>query len=253
MPGRRRRRPPPAVLKPSRTSLWPRPWMRASPTFSSSISTPITRACWQSSSAAKRACPSARSATACSSRQPRLPHSAQRQPVHRASPAQAHQVSPSRGDFAGQSMTSSAASRSTRTERRLRRSFRNGRRRQRRPACGQGSRRPHAGAGYRDGQVRRHAQGGHRRGSRRPGASARGHAFRGDPQLFRPQGSGRHIPSRRGRLPDRRHCQELRRRLGHDFSQYKRGTMLRRIRRRMQVVGATTTDEYLDRLRTSPE
>lgn len=47
-------------------------------------------------------------------------------------------------------------------------------------------------------------------------------------------------------------CQELRRTLGHDFSQYKRGTMLRRIRRRMQVVGAQTTDEYLNRLRTSP-
>ncbi|HEX5005617.1 MAG TPA: CheR family methyltransferase, partial [Hyphomonadaceae bacterium] len=41
---------------------------------------------------------------------------------------------------------------------------------------------------------------------------------------------------------------QLRRRLGHDFSQYKRSTMLRRIQRRMQVVGATTSEDYLKRL-----
>jgi two-component system, chemotaxis family, CheB/CheR fusion protein len=44
-------------------------------------------------------------------------------------------------------------------------------------------------------------------------------------------------------------CEELRHRLGHDFSQYKRSTMLRRIQRRMQVVGASTGAEYLERLR----
>jgi len=44
-------------------------------------------------------------------------------------------------------------------------------------------------------------------------------------------------------------CEELRHRLGHDFSQYKRSTMLRRIQRRMQVVGASTGAEYLRQLR----
>ena len=44
-------------------------------------------------------------------------------------------------------------------------------------------------------------------------------------------------------------CEDLRHRLGHDFSQYKRSTMLRRIQRRMQVVGASTGAEYLQRLR----
>ena len=44
-------------------------------------------------------------------------------------------------------------------------------------------------------------------------------------------------------------CEEVRKRIGHDFSQYKRTTMLRRIQRRMQVVGAATATEYLTRLR----
>ncbi len=43
-------------------------------------------------------------------------------------------------------------------------------------------------------------------------------------------------------------CARMRDRLGHDFSQYKRSTMLRRVHRRMQVVGLTQADEYLDRL-----
>ena len=43
-------------------------------------------------------------------------------------------------------------------------------------------------------------------------------------------------------------CEELRYRLGHDFSQYKRTTMLRRVQRRMQVVGAETGEAYLERL-----
>jgi two-component system CheB/CheR fusion protein len=45
-------------------------------------------------------------------------------------------------------------------------------------------------------------------------------------------------------------CADVRHRLGHDFSQYKRSTMLRRIHRRMQVVGAATAAAYLDSLRT---
>src|SRR5688572_8491210 len=48
-------------------------------------------------------------------------------------------------------------------------------------------------------------------------------------------------------------CETLRHRLGHDFSQYKRSTMLRRIQRRMQVVGAATGAEYLERLQSNPD
>jgi two-component system, chemotaxis family, CheB/CheR fusion protein len=48
-------------------------------------------------------------------------------------------------------------------------------------------------------------------------------------------------------------CEEVRHRLGHDFSQYKRSTMLRRIQRRMQVVGASTGADYLKRIREDPE
>jgi len=48
-------------------------------------------------------------------------------------------------------------------------------------------------------------------------------------------------------------CDHLRHRLGHDFSQYKRSTMLRRIQRRMQVVGASTGRDYLDQLRNTPD
>ncbi len=48
-------------------------------------------------------------------------------------------------------------------------------------------------------------------------------------------------------------CEELRRKLGHDFSQYKRSTMMRRVQRRMQVVGTESTDEYLKRLRENPK
>src|SRR5688500_16750487 len=47
--------------------------------------------------------------------------------------------------------------------------------------------------------------------------------------------------------------EELRHRLGHDFSQYKRSTMLRRIQRRMQVIGASTGAEYLEQLRDKPD
>lgn len=47
-------------------------------------------------------------------------------------------------------------------------------------------------------------------------------------------------------------CEHLRHRLGHDFSQYKRSTMLRRIQRRMQVVGASSGQDYLAQLRDHP-
>jgi two-component system CheB/CheR fusion protein len=48
-------------------------------------------------------------------------------------------------------------------------------------------------------------------------------------------------------------CEELRHRLGHDFSQYKRSTMLRRIQRRMQVIGVATGEQYLQWLREKPD
>jgi two-component system CheB/CheR fusion protein len=47
--------------------------------------------------------------------------------------------------------------------------------------------------------------------------------------------------------------QELRFRLGHDFSQYKRSTVLRRIERRTQVLGTSTGAEYLARLHASSD
>src|SRR5438105_1927280 len=47
-------------------------------------------------------------------------------------------------------------------------------------------------------------------------------------------------------------CAELRRQLGHDFSQYKRSTMLRRIQRRMQVIGASDGIKYLELLCEKP-
>src|SRR5215211_2116587 len=41
-------------------------------------------------------------------------------------------------------------------------------------------------------------------------------------------------------------------RTGHDFSQYKRSTLLRRIQRRMQLHGLSTLEKYLDHLRQNP-
>jgi two-component system, chemotaxis family, CheB/CheR fusion protein len=41
-------------------------------------------------------------------------------------------------------------------------------------------------------------------------------------------------------------------RTGHDFSQYKRSTILRRIQRRMQIHGLSALDAYLDHLRKNP-
>ena len=43
-------------------------------------------------------------------------------------------------------------------------------------------------------------------------------------------------------------CDILRSRLGHDFTQYKRQTFLRRVQRRMQVLQLTGFDDYLARL-----
>ncbi|MEZ4618800.1 MAG: CheR family methyltransferase [Caldilineaceae bacterium] len=46
---------------------------------------------------------------------------------------------------------------------------------------------------------------------------------------------------------------QLRLRTGHDFAGYKRGTILRRIGRRMQLVQASTLGDYIQRLRQSDE
>lgn len=46
----------------------------------------------------------------------------------------------------------------------------------------------------------------------------------------------------------RRVCEIVHDRLGHDFRNYKRSTLFRRIQRRMQVVGASSPDEYVHRL-----
>ncbi|HUF00403.1 MAG TPA: chemotaxis protein CheB [Anaerolineales bacterium] len=41
-------------------------------------------------------------------------------------------------------------------------------------------------------------------------------------------------------------------RTGHDFSQYKRATLLRRIQRRMQIYGVSSLETFLDTLRQNP-
>ncbi len=48
-------------------------------------------------------------------------------------------------------------------------------------------------------------------------------------------------------------CALLRARIGHDFSHYKRPTMLRRIRRRMQAQGVATVDALIALLRREPQ
>lgn len=48
-------------------------------------------------------------------------------------------------------------------------------------------------------------------------------------------------------------CDILRSRLGHDFSQYKRQTFMRRVQRRMQQLRLTSYDEYRDRLAADRE
>jgi two-component system CheB/CheR fusion protein len=48
-------------------------------------------------------------------------------------------------------------------------------------------------------------------------------------------------------------CALLRGRTGHDFSQYKKPTLLRRIHRRMQAQGAATVVDLIDLLRRQPE
>src|SRR5690348_7539016 len=47
-------------------------------------------------------------------------------------------------------------------------------------------------------------------------------------------------------------CALLRARLGHDFSQYKENTLVRRIQRRMQVLQIDNVPEYIERLRNDP-
>jgi two-component system, chemotaxis family, CheB/CheR fusion protein len=47
-------------------------------------------------------------------------------------------------------------------------------------------------------------------------------------------------------------CALLRTRLGHDFSQYKQSTLVRRIQRRMQVLQIDSVPEYIERLRQEP-
>ena len=47
-------------------------------------------------------------------------------------------------------------------------------------------------------------------------------------------------------------CSLLQSEVGHDFSQYKEKTLVRRIQRRMQVVQADTVEAYIDHLRSHP-
>ncbi|HXT80663.1 MAG TPA: chemotaxis protein CheB, partial [Acetobacteraceae bacterium] len=47
-------------------------------------------------------------------------------------------------------------------------------------------------------------------------------------------------------------CSLLRNKLGHDFSQYKEKTLVRRIQRRMQVLQIGTMQDYIERMRKEP-
>lgn len=47
-------------------------------------------------------------------------------------------------------------------------------------------------------------------------------------------------------------CAALREAVGHDFVGYKRSTLTRRIARRMQVLSVSSSEEYLERLRSDP-
>src|SRR6202041_2724221 len=48
-------------------------------------------------------------------------------------------------------------------------------------------------------------------------------------------------------------CNILRSRLGHDFSQYKQQTFMRRVQRRMQVTRRTRYDDYIKLLEANRE
>ena len=48
-------------------------------------------------------------------------------------------------------------------------------------------------------------------------------------------------------------CEILQSRVGHDFSQYKRSTFMRRVQRRMQVIGMTVLQDYVDLLEENRE
>src|SRR4029434_7089348 len=45
----------------------------------------------------------------------------------------------------------------------------------------------------------------------------------------------------------------LRVRTGHDFANYKSGTLLRRLQRRLNVVGLSTVSEYAQMIREQPQ
>jgi two-component system CheB/CheR fusion protein len=47
-------------------------------------------------------------------------------------------------------------------------------------------------------------------------------------------------------------CSLVRSKLGHDFSQYKEKTLVRRIQRRMQVLQIDAVPDYIERLRAEP-
>jgi two-component system CheB/CheR fusion protein len=65
--------------------------------------------------------------------------------------------------------------------------------------------------------------------------------------------AGKRIPDKQiaGRIPDI--CEILLRATGHDFSRYKKGTLLRRIRRRIELLLLPSADEYVERLAKNPE
>ena len=75
---------------------------------------------------------------------------------------------------------------------------------------------------------------------------ARPSRCRRDTRLLRPRPGQHPQLSRRHGLPARGSARSCGTGSGHDFSQYKRSTMLRRIQRRMQVVGASDGAEYLE-------
>lgn len=60
--------------------------------------------------------------------------------------------------------------------------------------------------------------------------------------------AGTDIPAAQAAAARLRICEILRAQLGHDFSQYKDKTFLRRVQRRMQVLGVTALSGYVARL-----
>ncbi len=62
-----------------------------------------------------------------------------------------------------------------------------------------------------------------------------------------PDGIRQDLPSRLGEI-----CAALHIKLGHDFSDYKTGTLMRRIQRRMHVLQTDQVADYVEQLRTLP-